>query len=55
MVAVGGAVGIARGEYNDVPLELAPGEYAPLCRRPDVRGVRAHGAAHRMVQQITVR
>ncbi len=55
MVAVGGAVGLARGEYNDVPLDLAPGEYALLCRQPDVRADHGHGATHRMVQQITVK
>jgi hypothetical protein len=55
MTPVGGAVGLARGEFNDVPLELAPGEYALLCRQPDVRGDRGHAATHRMVQQITVK
>jgi hypothetical protein len=55
MVPVGGAVGLARGEYNDVPLDLAPGEYALLCRQPDVRADRGHAATHRMVQQVTVR
>jgi hypothetical protein len=55
MVAVGGAVGLARGEYNDVPLDLAPGEYALLCRQPDVRADHGHAATHRMVKQITVR
>lgn len=55
MVAEGGAVGLARGEFNDVPLDLAPGEYALLCRQPDVRGDHGHGATHRMVKQITVK
>jgi hypothetical protein len=55
MTPVGGAVGLARGEFNDVPLDLAPGEYALLCRQPDVRADRGHGATHRMVKQITVK
>jgi hypothetical protein len=55
MMAVGGVVGLARGEYNDVMLDLAPGEYALLCRQPDVRVGHTHTATHRMVQQITVR
>jgi hypothetical protein len=55
MVALGGVVGLARGEYNDVPLDLPAGEYALLCRQPDVRADHDHAATHRMVQQVTVR
>lgn len=54
---LGGAVGLARGEMNDVPLALTPGEYALLCRQPDLRAL--HGGTgpgtHRMLQQFTVK
>jgi uncharacterized cupredoxin-like copper-binding protein len=55
MTAAGGAVGLARGEYNDIVLDLAPGEYALLCRQPDVREDRAFAATHRMVEQVSVK
>ena len=54
---LGGVVGLARGELNDVPMALTPGEYALLCRQPDLRAL--HGSAgpgaHRMLQQVTVK
>ncbi len=49
------AAGLARGEYNDIVLDLAPGEYALLCRQPDVREDRAFAATHRMVEQVSVK
>jgi hypothetical protein len=54
---LGGVVGLARGEVNDVPVALTPGEYALLCRQPDLRAL--HGGTgpgtHRMLQQFTVK
>jgi hypothetical protein len=54
---LGGVVGLARGEVNDVPVALTPGEYALLCRQPDLRALHGgHGpGTHRMLQQFTVK
>jgi len=51
---LGGVVGLATGVANDIPLDLAPGEYAFFCFLPDARDGRPH-VAHGMVQQFTVR
>jgi hypothetical protein len=55
MTPLGGVVGLARGESNDVPIGLTPGEYALLCRQPDLRAERGFPATHRMMQQFTVK
>jgi hypothetical protein len=52
---LGGVVGLARGEANDVPIALTPGEYALLCRQADLRATPGHASTHRMLQQFTVR
>jgi plastocyanin len=54
MQPLGGTSGMDTGEFNDVALDLAPGEYALLCFIPDARDGRPH-VAHGMVRQITVR
>lgn len=50
---VGGTTGIARGGWNDVPLDLVPGDYALICFLPDARDGKAH-VAHGMVRQLRV-
>lgn len=54
---LGGVVGLDRGEMNDIPVALTPGEYALLCRQPDLRAL--HGGTgpgtHRMLLPFTVR
>lgn len=50
---VGGTTGIARGGWNDVALDLAPGDYALICFLPDVGDGKPH-VAHGMVQQLRV-
>ena len=50
---VGGVTGLAKGEWNDITLNLAPGEYALICFLPDAGDGKAH-VAHGMVKQFTV-
>lgn len=52
--ADGGMVGLATGVANDIPLDLAPGEYAFFCFLPDAKDGKPH-VAHGMVRQFTVR
>jgi uncharacterized cupredoxin-like copper-binding protein len=51
---LGGVVGLAKGAENDIPLDLAPGEYAFFCFLPDAKDGKPH-VAHGMVKQFTVR
>jgi hypothetical protein len=51
---VGGTVGMAKGVVNDVPLEVAPGEYALLCFIPDAKDGKPH-VAHGMLTQLSVK
>ena len=50
---VGGTTAIARGGWNDVALDLAPGEYALICFIPDAGDGKPH-LAHGMVRQLRV-
>ena len=50
---VGGTTAIARGGWNDVSLDLAPGDYALICFVPDARDGKPH-LAHGMVRQLRV-
>jgi uncharacterized cupredoxin-like copper-binding protein len=51
---LGGVVGLDTGAANDIPLDLAPGEYALFCFVPDAKDGKSH-TAHGMVRQFTVR
>lgn len=51
---IGGTSAIAKGEINQVTLELEPGDYAMLCFIPDHKDGQPH-IAHGMIRQITVR
>lgn len=50
---VGGTTGIESRGWNDVPLDLVPGEYALLCFIPDAKDGKPH-IAHGMVKQLRV-
>jgi uncharacterized cupredoxin-like copper-binding protein len=50
---VGGTTAIERGGWNDVSLDLAPGDYALICFIPDARDGKPH-LAHGMVRQLRV-
>jgi uncharacterized cupredoxin-like copper-binding protein len=51
---VGGTTGIAKGGYNDVALDLAPGRYALICFYPDAKDRRPH-LEHGMIDEIEVK
>lgn len=51
---LGGTVGLASGEWNDVVLDLTPGEYGLLCFLPDAKDGKPH-VAHGMMHQFSVR
>jgi uncharacterized cupredoxin-like copper-binding protein len=50
---LGGTVGLATGESNDVVVDLAPGTYALLCFIPDAKDGKEH-LTHGMAKQMTV-
>ena len=50
---IGGVTGLSKGEWNDITLNLAPGEYALICFLPDAGDGKAHHA-HGMIKQFTV-
>jgi hypothetical protein len=50
---MGGTTGIATDGWNDVSLDLEPGEYALLCFLPDAKDGKPH-VAHGMVHQLRV-
>jgi hypothetical protein len=51
---VGGTTGMALGVWNDVELNLEPGEYAMLCLLPDAKDGKPH-VAHGMMTEFTVK
>ena len=51
---LGGVAPLGRGRSNDLPLDLAPGEYGLFCFVPDAKDGKPH-VMHGMVRQITVR
>jgi uncharacterized cupredoxin-like copper-binding protein len=51
---MGGTVGLAKGESNDLILDLAPGKYALLCFVPDAKDGKPH-IAHGMVKEFEVK
>ncbi|HEU4883067.1 MAG TPA: plastocyanin/azurin family copper-binding protein, partial [Longimicrobium sp.] len=51
---MGGTTLLSTGEFNQLTLDVEPGEYALLCFVPDARDGAPH-VAHGMVRQITVR
>lgn len=53
-VPMGGTVGLANGEANDLILDLAPGKYALLCFVPDAKDGKPH-VAHGMVKEFEVK
>ena len=50
---IGGITGIDKGEFNDLTLNLAPGEYALICFLPDVKDGKPH-FVYGMIKQFTV-
>ena len=51
---MGGTTGMAKGEWNDVVLDLAAGDYALICFVPDAKDGKPH-FMHGMSKQVTVR
>jgi hypothetical protein len=51
--AIGGTTAIARGLFNDLALDLAPGTYVLICFVPDASDGRPH-FVHGMMKTITV-
>jgi hypothetical protein len=54
LMPLGGTVGLARGAYNDISLDLTPGNYALFCFIPDAKDGKPH-VAHGMIKPFTVR
>ena len=54
ILPLGGTVSLATGAWNDVPLDLEPGEYAFFCFVPDAKDGKPH-FMHGMVQTITLK
>ena len=52
-VPVGGTSGLAKGEWNDVHLDLEPGKYGLVCFVPDAKDGRMH-LAHGMLSEFEV-
>lgn len=52
-IPIGGITSMARGEYNDITLNLEPGEYALICFLPDVKDGKPH-LVYGMIKQVTV-
>jgi hypothetical protein len=50
---IGGITGIDKGRYNDLTLNLEPGEYALICFLPDAKDGKPH-LAYGMIKQVTV-
>lgn len=50
---IGGVTGIDEGEFNDIMLTLAPGEYALICFLPDVKDGKPH-FVYGMIKQVSV-
>ena len=50
---IGGTAGMHKGYWNDVTLNLEPGEYALICFLPDVKDGKPH-LVYGMIQQVTV-
>lgn len=50
---IGGITGLSKGEWNDIALTLAPGEYALICFLPDAADGKPHHA-HGMITQFSV-
>jgi uncharacterized cupredoxin-like copper-binding protein len=51
---VGGTTNMAKGEWNDVVLDLTPGDYTLVCFAPDHKDGKPH-VAHGMIRTITVK
>jgi len=54
LTPLGGTVGLARGAYNDISLDLTAGNYALFCFIPDAKDGKPH-VAHGMIKPFTVR
>lgn len=50
---IGGITGIDKGEWNDLTLDLVPGEYALICFLPDVKDGKPH-LVYGMIKQFSV-
>ena len=50
---LGGITGIDKGGWNDLTLNLEPGEYAIICFLPDAKDGKPH-LVHGMIKQVTV-
>ena len=52
-IPIGGITSMDKGEYNDITLNLEPGEYALICFVPDVKDGKPH-LVYGMIKQVTV-
>jgi hypothetical protein len=52
-IPIGGITGMNKGEYNDITLNLEPGEYALICFLPDAKDGKPH-LMYGMITQVTV-
>jgi len=51
---MGGTAAMAKGEWNDIVVDLTPGEYAMFCFVPDAKDGKEH-VAHGMIRQFSVK
>ena len=51
---MGGTAAMAKGEWNDIVVDLSPGEYAMFCFVPDAKDGKEH-VAHGMIRQFSVK